>query len=179
MHIRYFIGYVYHVCLQDTIQSTLSLCLRCQAMLLPMPLRPLLLTTRSGFTVWLPRRGGPWSHLCIGGMTRCWSPASTRRMSSWRGSWITSRTNMMVRLGRTRRHGIFQEWVPTTTKTRPTPQISEDYRWEELPTTMKTAYRTRRSQTWTQQRPIPQCGRLCRYRSKRLRRPRRTRRSPS
>ena len=25
------------------------------------------------------------------------------------GSWITSRTNMMVRLGRTRRHGIFQE----------------------------------------------------------------------
>ena len=50
MHIRYFIGYVYHICLQDTIQSTLSLCLRCQAMLLPMPLRPLLLTTRSGFT---------------------------------------------------------------------------------------------------------------------------------
>ena len=51
MHIRYFIGYVYHICLQDTIQSTLSLCLLCQAMLLPMPLRPLLLTTRSGFTV--------------------------------------------------------------------------------------------------------------------------------
>ena len=50
VHIRYFIGYVYHICLQDTIQSTLSLCLRCQAMLLPMPLRPLLLTTRSGFT---------------------------------------------------------------------------------------------------------------------------------
>ena len=49
VHIRYFIGYVYHICLQDTIQSTLSLCLRCQAMLLPMPLRPLLLTTRSGF----------------------------------------------------------------------------------------------------------------------------------
>ena len=52
VHIRYFIGYVYHICLQDTIQSTLSLCLLCQAMLLPMPLRPLLLTTRSGFTVW-------------------------------------------------------------------------------------------------------------------------------
>ena len=51
VHIRYFIGYVYHICLQDTIQSTLSLCLRCQAMLLPMPLRPLLLTTRSGFMV--------------------------------------------------------------------------------------------------------------------------------
>ena len=49
VHIRYFIGYVYHICLQDSIQSTLSLCLRCQAMLLPMPLRPLLLTTRSGF----------------------------------------------------------------------------------------------------------------------------------
>ena len=49
VHIKYFIGYVYHICLQDTIQSTLSLCLRCQAMLLPMPLRPLLLTTRSGF----------------------------------------------------------------------------------------------------------------------------------
>ena len=51
VHIRYFIGYVYHICLQDTIQSTLSLCLRCQAMLLPMPLRPLLLTTRSGFNL--------------------------------------------------------------------------------------------------------------------------------
>ena len=51
VHIRYFIGYVYHICLQDTIQSTLSLCLRCQAMLLPMALRPLLLTTRSGFTI--------------------------------------------------------------------------------------------------------------------------------
>ena len=51
VHIRYFIGYVYHICLQDTIQSTLSLCLLCQAMLLPMPLRPLLLTTRSGFNV--------------------------------------------------------------------------------------------------------------------------------
>ena len=49
MHIRYFIGYVYHVCLQDTIQSTLSLCLFCQATLLPMPLRSLLLTPRSGF----------------------------------------------------------------------------------------------------------------------------------
>ena len=48
---RYFIGYVYHICLQDTIQSTQSLCLLCQAMLLPMPLRPLLLTTRSGFMV--------------------------------------------------------------------------------------------------------------------------------
>ena len=50
VHIRYFIGYVYHICLQDTFQSTLSLCLLCQAMLLPMPLRPLLLTTRSGFS---------------------------------------------------------------------------------------------------------------------------------
>ena len=49
VHIRYFIGYVYHICLQDTIQSSLSLCQLCQAMLLPMPLRPLLLTTRSGF----------------------------------------------------------------------------------------------------------------------------------
>ena len=48
LHIRYFIGYVYHICLQDTIQSTLWLCLLCQAMLLPMTLRPLLLTTRSG-----------------------------------------------------------------------------------------------------------------------------------
>ena len=34
------------------------------------------------------RRGGPWSHLRIGGMTRCWSRACTRRMSSWRGSWM-------------------------------------------------------------------------------------------
>ena len=60
-------------------------------------------------TVWQPRRGGPWSHLCISGITRCWSPASTRGMGSWRGSWITSRTNVMVRLGRSRRRGIFQE----------------------------------------------------------------------
>ena len=53
VRIRYFIGYVYHICLQDTIQSTLSLCLLCQAMLLPMPLRPLLLTTRSGFNIYI------------------------------------------------------------------------------------------------------------------------------
>ena len=51
MHIRYFIGFVYHICLQETIQSTLLLYLLCQAMLLPQPLRPLLLTTRSGFMV--------------------------------------------------------------------------------------------------------------------------------
>ena len=51
VHISHFIGYVYHICLQDTIQSTLSLCLLCQAMLLPMPLRRLLLTNRSGFMV--------------------------------------------------------------------------------------------------------------------------------
>ena len=54
VHIRYFIGYVYHICLRDTIQSTQSLCLLCQAMLLPMPLRPLLLTLRSGFTGCIP-----------------------------------------------------------------------------------------------------------------------------
>ena len=60
VHIRYFIGYVYHICLQDTIQSTLSLCLRCQAMLLPMPLRPLLLTTRSGF-----RGGVSWPRVAL------------------------------------------------------------------------------------------------------------------
>ena len=54
LHIRYLIGYVYHICLQDTIQSPLSLCLLCQAMLLPMPLQPLLLTTRSCF------QGEPW-----------------------------------------------------------------------------------------------------------------------
>ena len=51
LHIRYFIGYVYHICLQDTIQSTLSLYLLCQAMLLLMPLGPLLLTTQSCFVV--------------------------------------------------------------------------------------------------------------------------------
>ena len=62
MHIRYFIGYVYHICLQDTIQSTLSLCLRCQAMLLPMPLRPLLLTTRSGFTISMTDLLGFFTH---------------------------------------------------------------------------------------------------------------------
>ena len=55
----------------------------------------------------------------------------------------------------------------------------EDYRWEARPTTMKTAYRTRRSRTRTKKRPIPQCGWLYRYQSKRLKRPRRTRRSPS
>ena len=51
MHPRYFIGYVYNICLQDTIQSKVSLCLLCQTMLLPLPLRPLPLTTRSGFMV--------------------------------------------------------------------------------------------------------------------------------
>ena len=50
VHIRYFI-YVYHICLQDTIQSTQSVLLPCQAMLLPMPLPPQLLTLRSGFKV--------------------------------------------------------------------------------------------------------------------------------
>ena len=49
------------------------------------------------------------------------------------------------------------------TRTTPMPQISEDYRWEPRPTTMKTAYRTRRSRTRTRKRPIPQCGRLYRY----------------
>ena len=39
---------------------------------------------------------------------------------------------------------------------------------------MKTAYRTRRSRTQTRKRPVPQCGGLHRYRSKRLKRPRRT-----
>ena len=87
---------------------------------------------------------------------------------------ITLRTNMMVRLARSRRRGIFQEWGPVATRTRPMPQVSEDYRWEVHPTTMKTAYRTRRSQTRTQKRPIPQCGRLYRYRSKRRKRPSRT-----
>ena len=50
MHFRYFFGYVYHICLQDTFQSTLSLCLLCQAILLPMPLRHLRLTLQSCFT---------------------------------------------------------------------------------------------------------------------------------
>ena len=54
----------------------------------------------------------------------------------------------------------FQEWGPVATSTRPMPQISEDYRWEARPATMKTAYRTRRSKTRTRKRPIPQCGRL-------------------
>ena len=67
------------------------------------------------------RKGGQWSHLRIGGMTRCWSPASTRRMSSRRGSWITSRTNTMVRLGRTHQRGVFQEWEPVATSTSPEP----------------------------------------------------------
>ena len=51
MHLRYFIGYVYHIFLRETIQSTQSLCLLSRAMLLPMRLRPLLLTIRSGFMV--------------------------------------------------------------------------------------------------------------------------------
>ena len=51
VHIRCLTGYVYHISLQDTIQSTISLCLSCQAMLLPMPLRPLLRTLRSGSMV--------------------------------------------------------------------------------------------------------------------------------
>ena len=51
----------------------------------------------------------------------------------------------MVRLGRTRQRGILQEWGPIATRTRPTPQISEVYRWEMHRTTMKTAYLTGRS----------------------------------
>ena len=78
----------------------------------------------------------------------------------------------MVWLGRIRRPGILQEWGPVATRTRPMPQISQDYRWGARPTTMRTAYRTMRSRTRTQKRPIPQCGRLYRYRCKRLRRPR-------
>ena len=51
MHIRCFSDCVYHICLQDTIQLTQSLCPLCPAMLLPLPLRPLLLTPRSGLMV--------------------------------------------------------------------------------------------------------------------------------
>ena len=65
MHIRYFTGYVYHICLQDTVQSTRSLCLIYQAVLLPMPLRFLLLTLQSSLTVVRlpmvgPRLTSPW-----------------------------------------------------------------------------------------------------------------------
>ena len=67
----------------------------------------------------------------------------------------------------------FPRMGSVATRTRLMPQISEDYRWEACPTTMKTAYRTRRSRNRTRRRPIPQCGRLYRYRSKRLKRPRR------
>ena len=62
----------------------------------------------------------------------------------------------------------FPEGGPIATVTSPTPQNSEDYQWEVHPTTMKTAYRTGRSRIRTRTRPIPQCGRLYRYRSKRL-----------
>ena len=51
VHIRFIKHYVYHISLQDTIQLSQSFCLLCQAILLPMPLRPLLLTMRSGFMV--------------------------------------------------------------------------------------------------------------------------------
>ena len=51
VHISYPKGYLCHICLQDTIQSHKSFCLLCQAMLLPLPLRPLLLTIWSGFMV--------------------------------------------------------------------------------------------------------------------------------
>ena len=50
MHIRYSIGYVYHICLHHTIQPSQSLCLLCPAMLLPMALQTLL-TIQSGFMV--------------------------------------------------------------------------------------------------------------------------------
>ena len=50
---------------------------------------------------------------------------------------------------------------------------------EVHPTTMKTAYRTKRSRTRTRKRPIPQCGWLYRYGSKQLKGPRRIRGSPS
>ena len=51
VHIRYFIGYVYHICLHDTLQLSQSLCLLCQVMFLPLQFRPLLLTIQSGFMV--------------------------------------------------------------------------------------------------------------------------------
>ena len=101
VHIRYFIGYVYHICLQDTIQSTLSLCLRCQAMLLPMPLRPLLLTTRSGFSPATPG-WGVGVCLCWCGRSACtppllagvravgvcvWARVSAAPRHSWLGCW--------------------------------------------------------------------------------------------
>ena len=82
VHIRYFIAYVYHICLQDTIQSTLSLCLLRQAMLLPMPLRPLLLTTLSGFMV----AEASIFRLCLAiGITE-----SDRSASSWTKSKLKS-----------------------------------------------------------------------------------------
>ena len=51
VHIRYFKGYLHHICLQDTISLHSLLCLLCQALLLPRPLRPLLRTPWSGFSV--------------------------------------------------------------------------------------------------------------------------------
>ena len=99
VHIRYFIGYVYHICLQDTIQSIQSLCLRCQAMLLPMPLRPLLLTTRSGFTGacglvatgdfgglgLLLGQSGPGLVLALGVVPNIWRPSGERDLQIWGG----------------------------------------------------------------------------------------------
>ena len=82
VHIRDFIGYVYHICLQDTIQLTLSLCLLCQAMLLPMPLGPLFLTTRSGFMVAEAKMFRP-----------CWAfgiAESDRSSTSWTKSKLRS-----------------------------------------------------------------------------------------
>ena len=114
-------------------------------------------------TVWPQRGSKPRSYLRIGGMTRGWSAASTRGMSLGRGLWITWRTNTMVPCGRTGQHGDFRDWEPIWTKTCPRPQISEDYRWEVHPMTMKTAYRPRRSRIQTRRRPTPLCGRLYRY----------------
>ena len=79
VHIRYFIGYVNHITLQDTIQSTQSLCLLCQAMLLPMPLRPLLLTI--------------WSVFMVAEAKMCWAfgnVESDRSATSWTKSKLKS-----------------------------------------------------------------------------------------
>ena len=50
---------------------------------------------------------------------------------------------------------------------------------ESMPHDDEDGISTRRSRTRTQKKPIPQCGRLYRYRSNRLKRPNRTRRSRS
>ena len=50
LHIKYCLGHLHLICLQDTTSLQSLVCPHCLAILLPLPLQPLLLTPWSGFS---------------------------------------------------------------------------------------------------------------------------------